>query len=95
MEINDAFELAVIDIIKAQEEVIGPLALEQANKVKGLKVDWPSKKVTFSGDKTVALQTLIEKYHDLFGQISVEVCRDSVANIIRSIPAEQLPSLLK
>ncbi len=91
----DIFGQMAEKIIKEQEEIIGPVALEQARKVTGLSVDMQKHEVTFSGNKTDILENLVEKYKELFGQASVEVCKDAVRSILSQIPKEQVPALLK
>ena len=82
-------------IIKEQEGIIGPVALEQAQKVHGLSVDMQRHEISFNGNKTEILEHLIEKYKELFGQASVEVCKDAVPSILSKIPKEQVPALLQ
>lgn len=82
-------------IIKEQETIIGPIALEQAQKVSGLKVDSQNQQVSFEGDKKMIIDNLVKKYQDLFGQASVEVCRQAVRSIIADAPQEQVPALLR
>ena len=91
----DPFIPAVIKIIEEQADIIGPLALEQARKVSGLTIDWDAKTVIFDGDKTQILGKLVEKYEELFGQISVQVCKESVKKLSQGIPEDQLPPSLK
>lgn len=91
----DVFTEVVIRIIKEQEAIIGPVALEQARKVGGLKVDWPNHKIEFEGDKTKIVESLIEQYQALFGQTSVEVCREAVSGVIAQLPSQQVPALLR
>ncbi len=91
----DIFAQMAEKIIKEQESVIGPIALEQAQKVKGLKVDLKNHDISFSGDKTEIVEDLIEQYKKLFGQASVEMCKDAVKGIITQVPASQVPPLLK
>lgn len=81
-------------IIKAQERVIGPLAVEQARKVSGLTLDWPNEKVSIDLDSKVVLDNLVKNYEHLFGQASVEVCKDAVKNVIDEVPRDQLPTVL-
>lgn len=81
-------------IIKAQERVIGPLAVEQARKVSGLTLDWPNEKVSIDLDSKVVLDNLVKNYEHLFGQASVEVCKDAVKNVIDEVPRDQLPAVL-
>lgn len=91
----DAFGKAAIEIIKTQEGIIGPLALEQAEQVDGLKVDWAAKTATFSGDEGTVLGKLVEQYKEFFGQTSVEVCKDAVREIMHQVPGAQVPSALR
>ena len=84
----------VIKIVGAQERVIGPLAIEQAKKVPGLSIDWQSQKVTVSGDSKTVLGDLVKNYEHLFGQASVEVCKDAIRGIVDEIPKDQLPPVL-
>lgn len=81
-------------IIKAQERVIGPLAVEQARKVSGLTLDWPNEKVSINLDSKIVLDNLVKNYEHLFGQASVEVCKDAVKNVIDEVPRDQLPPVL-
>jgi hypothetical protein len=91
----DIFSQLAEKIIQQQENIVGPLALEQARKVPGLKLDWNNHQVEVEGDKTNVLEQLIEQYKYLFGQTSVEVCKDAVKGLVSQIPQEQLPMLLK
>lgn len=91
----DIFAQMAESIIKEQEGIIGPIALEQAQKVHGLSIDWPKHEISFSGDKTEILEKLVEKYKELFGQASIEVCKDAVRTIIEKVPKEQVPALLQ
>lgn len=90
----DIFGQIVEKIIKEQEGIIGPIALEQARKVSGLKVDWAKREVTLEGNKKDILEKLVGQYEHLFGRASVEVCRDAVKGIISEAPKDQIPQLL-
>lgn len=90
----DIFGKLVEKIIVEQENIIGPLALEQAQSVPGLAVDMKKHKVEFQGDKKRILEALVKKYENLFGRASVEVCKDAVKNLITQIPPDQLPQVL-
>lgn len=91
----DIYAQLVIKIIKEQEGVIGPIALEQAKKVKGLVVDLESQKVEFAGNKKDIINGLIEQFEKLFGLASVYVCKDAVKELLPKIPQDEVPSLLK
>lgn len=91
----DIFAQMAEKIIKEQEGIIGPVALEQAQKVKGLQVDWQKHEVSFEGNKTDIVEKLVEQYQGLFGQASVEACKEAVRGIIADVPQNQLPPLLR
>lgn len=84
-------------IIEHQESIIGPLAFEQANKVDGLRVtDGGSPKVEITGKNPSAVLTnLVERYEELFGLASVEVCRDAVKEVKPAVSSDELPEILR
>lgn len=84
----------VSKIIKNQEVVIGPLAVERAKKVGGLSVKSDSD-ISFTGDSKKILEALVAEYEALFGKASVEVCRDAVREISPPVPADMLPKNLQ
>ena len=91
----DIFEEAAEKIIKGQETIIGPIALEQARKVAGLKIDRVNHEVKLEGNKTEILGNLVGQYERLFGKTSVEVCREAVRTLMSKFPQNQIPSLLQ
>ncbi len=91
----DPFSQAVQKIVKEQGNVIGPLALEQARRVHGLTIDPDEHSVSFSGNRTEILEHLVEEYQKLFGQASVQVCRDAARSIMAKLPPQEVPSLLR
>ena len=90
----DIYGQIVEKIIKEQETIIGPIALEQAKKVPGLSIDLQKHEVKIEGDQKEILQKLVEQYQHLFGQASVEVCKDAVKDIIKQAPSDKIPSLI-
>lgn len=82
-------------IIKEQEAIIGPVAIEQAKRVQGLSVDWAKHSVQFSGSETSAIDDLVRQYEHLFGKLSVEVCRDATASLVAQLPKDKQPTMLK
>jgi hypothetical protein len=88
------FAEAAKKIIEEQENIIGPIALEQARKVNGLTLDWSKHQVTLEGNQTTVLEKLVEQYEHLFGQASVEACKEAVRGLISQLPPNQIPSLL-
>ena len=91
----DIFAQLAQRIIKEQENIIGPVALEQARKVSGITIDWAKREVAIDGDETEILEKLIESYQHFFGQASVEVCREAVRPILSEVPKDKIPRLLQ
>jgi hypothetical protein len=83
------------EIIKEQEQIIGTLAVEQANYVEGLSVDPVSYHCTVTGDGSKVIDDLIEQYRDFFGHAAVEVCKEAASRFLARLPAEELPTSLR
>ena len=91
----DIFAILVVQIIKEQENIIGPIALEQALKVPGLKLNWQKHEVSLEGNKIQLLENLVNQYRALFGQASVEVCKEAVGRYRTQLSPDQLPQALR
>ncbi len=91
----DVYDQIVVNIIHSQELIIGPVAIELAKQVKDLEVDWIKRKVTITGNKEAVINQLVEKYKGLFGQISVEVSKESAKLLVAQLPPDALPKALK
>ena len=91
----DDYEQIAVKIISGQEAIIGPVAVEQAQRVSNLKVDWSKKEVEVGGNKVKVIEDLINKYKELFGQISVEVSKQAAAGLMSQLPANTLQEVLK
>ena len=91
----DIFAQLAERIIREQESIIGPIALEQASKVNGLTVNWPKHEIRLEGNKSNVIEKLVEQYQGLFGQASVEACKDAVKGIMSEVPKDQVPPLLR
>jgi hypothetical protein len=87
----------ILTIIEHQQMVIGPLAIDQARKVPGISVNGTSKlSVEIQGtDYLSILSQLVKKYSELFGQTSVEVCREAIKDTPVSVPDKDLPDILR
>lgn len=91
----DIFAQLAEKIIREQEGIIGPVALEQARKVPGLTYDEKKGEVMLKGNSTDILEKLVEKYKELFGQASVEVCKEASRKFLPEIPKEKIPRILQ
>jgi hypothetical protein len=90
----DVYSEMAVKIIAQQESIIGPVAIEQASKVSGIKVDWTKKSVMISGDEAAAIDKLVGKYKELFGQISVEVCKEAASKLTPKLGNQPVPKSL-
>lgn len=91
----DTYSKLVEAIIQGQERIIGPLAVEQAKQVEGLQIDWAKHDIQLTGDKTLVVEHLVEQYQHLFGQTSVEVCREAAGPFLSELEATGVPQLLR
>ena len=85
---------AVSRIIKEQQAIIGPVAIDQAKKVAGLEVGGADD-VKMTGNKKEVLTNLVNQYAKLFGRASVEVCKEAFESVADKIPASDVPDILK
>ena len=90
----DPYAQAISRIIKEQEAIIGPIALDQAKKVAGLEVGGVDD-VKIIGNKKEVLGNLVNQYAKLFGRASVEVCKEAFSSISDKIPVTDVPDILK
>jgi hypothetical protein len=90
----DVYSQIIERIIKQQESIIGPVAIEQAESVPNLDVNWKEHKVSVKGDGAKVIDNLVEKYKDLFGRVSVEVSREAAGSLLDQLPKNQLPKTL-
>ncbi|MBI2008163.1 hypothetical protein HYS82_00725 [Candidatus Amesbacteria bacterium] len=86
--------LIVKAIVSEQQTIIGPMAIDEANKVSGLKISVDMRDVTVSGEAKIVLQNLVGQYQKLFGQASVEACKESIKQILPQIPRQEIPEFL-
>jgi hypothetical protein len=91
---TDLYLTIVNNIIRSQEQIIGPVAFDQARKVAGLKIS-SSGEVQIEGNSKEVINNLVEQYEHLFGRASIEVCRDAVKEIKPAPSPEELPDILK
>lgn len=94
MVTDDVYSQVVGLIIKEQENIIGPIALEQAQKISGLDVENLSE-VKINGNAKDVLTRLVEQYAKLFGQASIEVCKEALRSVKGSFSKDDLPAILQ
>lgn len=92
---KDIYSQIILKIIAEQQLVIGPVALEEAGRVGSIKINPNLSQVEITGDGKKALADLIGQYEKLFGQASVEVCKQAVKGLIGQLPPSEVPEVLK
>ena len=91
----DVYAQIVESIIRHQEAIIGPVAVEQAEQIPDIKLDWSKHEVTIQGDPAKAVDKLITVYKNLFGQISVEVSKEAASPLLGRIQSGHMPHMLQ
>lgn len=90
----DPYTQAISRIIKEQQAIIGPVALDQARKVAGLEVTSVDD-IKLKGNKKEVLEGLVNQYAKLFGRASIEVCKEAFSVVSDKIPASEVPDILR
>lgn len=90
----DTFAQAASRIIKEQQAIIGPIALDQAKKISGLQVGGIDN-IKVTGNRKEVLGNLVNQYAKLFGKASIEVCKDAFSSYADKIPQSEIPDILK
>lgn len=82
----------VNEIIRHQENIIGPVAWSEAKKVKGLQVNDHNVKV--EGEGKSVLENLVRQYETLFGEASVDVCKEAIRPLLSDTKKDEIPQIL-
>jgi hypothetical protein len=91
----DVYAQIVQSIIKHQEAIIGPVAVEQAEQIPNLHLVWDKNEVTITGDPIQVIDDLVKAYKHLFGQISVEVSKEAAASLVIRLHPDRTPHMLR
>ncbi len=89
---SDLYTQLTKTIIQHQEGIIGPISWTQASKVKGISVKGKDIKITGDGKKV--LESLVNQYATIFGQASIQACKDAIKSSIPQESQNDLPSIL-
>ena len=90
----EPYSQIVSQIIKDQQDIIGPIALEQAKKINGLTIT-SLDNITISGDAKDVLSNLVDQYSKLFGRASIEVCKEAMRDSKSTLKPEEVPEILR
>ena len=92
------YEQLAIKIIKEQELLMGPVAWDQAGKVRGLRViDSKMGLVSIEEDNdgSLVINNLVDRFGNLFGRAGREVCKEAVSALVADLQPTQVPVSLK
>ena len=81
-------------IIRHQQMIMGNVAIMQAKSVGGLQIA-NNEVVSVEGDPKDVVQELVQKYAALFGQTSVEECREAITEVTPQPTKDMLPEILQ
>lgn len=85
----------VLAIVKQQKAIMGPMAVDLANRVNGVHISNDLASIEVGGNTAQVLGDLVKQYEKLFGRASVEACKDSIREANISIPPKDLPQILQ
>lgn len=74
--------------------IVGPIAIAQAKKVVGLKID-DIEHIEITGSMKDILSGLVKQYEQLFGRASIEACKDALKESQVNISSKDLPLILQ
>lgn len=89
------YRILVHAIVGRQKHLIGPLAIEKANRVEGLWVSDDLELIDIQKDPLLVLDDLVKEYSKLSGRAAVYFCRKAVAPIIKEKVLLPIPEVLK
>lgn len=90
----DIYGQIITRIIKEQQSIIGPVALREAAKVSGLKVN-SIEEVEITGSHKEVIQRLVEQYAKLFGDAAIEISKEALEPLIDEVDQNELPDIIK
>jgi len=82
-------------IVHEQEQVIGPIAWKEAEKVNGIRVDITTREIFIDEDPLNVIDKLVVQFERFFGQVSHEVCKDAARELTSHMKPEEIPKSLR
>jgi hypothetical protein len=74
--------------------IMGNLAIVQAKSVGGLQIA-DNEEVTIQGDPKNVIEQLVQKYAAMFGETSIDECREALMEVTPHPSEDMLPEILK
>lgn len=92
---NNTAVLIIKAIVAEQKSIIGPMAVDLANKVNGVHISNDLVSIEVGGNTVQVLGDLVKQYEKLFGKASIEACKESIREANISISSKDLPAVLQ
>ena len=80
-------------IIEEIKDVIGPVAIVQANTVKGLKAS--TRKIQITRDPTKVISELVDAYKTIIGDVAITIAKKGAKSILEKNPKLKVPKELR
>ena len=90
----DKYTQAAQIIIKEQQLIAGPLAIDLAKMVSTITFE-NGDTVSLEGNPKSVLEDLVKQYQKLFGNASVEASKQALSRSSLKFEPEELPAILK
>ena len=87
------YEKLVKAIIDQTKSIIGPVAIMQANTVKGLEATTTKARIT--GDPLKVISNLINAYKTIIGSVAITLAKKAAKSIIEKNPKLKVPKELR
>ncbi len=90
---ENIYNQLIKEIVDRQMEIIGPLAVSQAKTVNGMSFTGNEVVIVEGFDGKKVLGDLVKAYSNIFGKVSIEVCKEAVKDL-KDIDEKYLPEIL-
>ena len=89
------YKKAITNIIVEQESIIGPIAIDIAKKVDNIIISTDIESLKIKGDPKQTLEKLVGEYSNIFGKVSIEVCKSVIRDLQNEFTQEEIPEILR
>jgi len=91
---KEVYEQIIIAIVNQTNQIIGPVAIMQANNIKGLKVT-AAGDVGIMGNPIEKIKKLIKAYEILIGPVATTIAKKGIQQILEKNPKLKIPKELR
>jgi hypothetical protein len=91
---NKIYEKMIITIVNQTAQIIGPVAIMQANNIKGLEVT-AAGDISIRGNPAKKIGDLIKAYEILIGPVATTIAKRGIQKILEKNPKLKIPKELE